>query len=252
MTLTTAPQSTRSGVRAVGITVLGAAVALALSGCADRVPALEEVWPEVSESTQNAESVSMDGVIAQDGRELVVDMAGQLDGSSYAGMVSMGEAEVDVIGNTEKTYMKPNAAFYEERGGADLQELVGGKWLELPAERDGYTMSGFWSSFSHGIPAADAFTDAEYTKELAEHEGNEVYKYTAMSGENGEPVTLYIDRDQRLVRVEVQQGESTDNTSASPSPAAETGTVTVNFSDWNAVEPVDMPDEAEVFALPGL
>lgn len=244
----------RNRYRVIGVTAVGAAAALALSGCGDQVPALEDVWPEVSESIQKAESVTIDGNIAQGGQDMSVTMSGQIDDSSYAGSVAMGEAQVEVVGNTETTYMKPNAAFYEEMGGAQLQDLVGEKWLEVPAEEDGFTMSNFWSSFSEDIPEADEFTDAEYTKELAEHDGAEVYKYSGTSAENGEPVTLYIDRDHRLVRVEVQQGESTDDASASPSasPAEDTGTGTVDFSDWNTVDPVEMPDEAEVFALPGM
>lgn len=246
----------RNRYRAVGITALGAAAALALSGCSDQVPALEDVWPEVSESIQNAESVMIDGNITQGGQDMSVTMSGQIDDSSYAGSVAMGEAQVEVVGNTETTYLKPNTAFYEEMGGAPLQDLVGEKWLEVPAEDDGFTMSNFWSSFSEDIPAADEFADSEYTTELVEHDGAEVYKYSGTSAENGEPVTLYIDRDHRLVRVEVQQGESGEDTSGSASPSAspaeDTGTGTVDFSDWNAVEPVDMPDEAEVFALPGM
>ena len=247
-------RTVRTRYRALGITALGAAAALALSGCGDQVPALEDVWPEVSESIQNAESVTIDGNIAQGGQDMSVTMSGQIDDSSYAGSVTMGEAQVEVIGNTETTYMKPNAAFYEEMGGAQLQDLVGEKWLEVPAEEDGFTMSTFWSSFSEDIPGADEFADSEYTKELVEHDGAEVYKYSGTSVENGEPVTLYIDRDHQLVRVEVEQSESTEGASASPSasPAGDTGTGTVDFADWNAVEPVDMPDEAEVFALPGL
>jgi hypothetical protein len=248
------------GFRVLGITALGAAAALTLSSCGNSVPALEEVWPEVNESIQNAQSVAIEGNVTQGGEDMAVNIAGQIDDSSYSGSVSMGEAHMDVIGDAENTYIKPNEAFFEQMGGAPLQELVGDKWLELPAEEGGFTMSTFWSSFSEDIPAADEFGDSEYTREAVDHNGEEVYKYSGTSTENGEPVAIYITKENQLVRVEVQQGkddssaESTDEASASPeaSPASDTGTGTVDFSDWDAVEPVEMPAKGEIFAVPGM
>lgn len=254
----TSHTTARRGSRVLGLSALGAVAALALSGCGDSVPALEDVWPEVSESIQNATSVAIEGNVVQGGQDMAVTMSGQIDDSSYSGSVSMDDAEVQVVGNAENTYMKPNGAFYEEMGGAALQDLVGDKWLEMPAEEGGFTMSAFWSSFSEEIPEADEFGDSEYTRELVDLDGQEVYKYSGTSAENGEPVTIYITQDNKLVRVEVEQGEDgasdepTAEGSASPSAGAETGTGTVDFSDWDAVEPVDMPAEDEVFAIPGM
>ena len=45
-----------------------------------------------------------------------------------------------------------------------------------------------------------------------------------------------------------ESGESSASASASP----DAGTGTVDFSDWDAVEPVDMPAQDEVFAVPGM
>lgn len=254
------PETTRShaaarrGFRALGVTALGAAAALTLSGCGTSVPPLEDVWPEVSESIQNAESVAIEGNVAQGDQDMSVTMSGQIDDSSYAGSVSMGEAQVQVIGNAENTYMKPNGVFYEEMGSAALRDLVGEKWLEVPAEDGGFTMSTFWSSFSEEIPAADEFGDSEYTREVVDHDGEEVYKYSGTSAENGEPVAIYVTKDNKLVRVEVEQGEdaSSENLSAEASASPDAGSGTVDFSDWDAVEPVDMPVQDEVFAIPGM
>ncbi|HRO30236.1 MULTISPECIES: hypothetical protein [Micrococcaceae] len=260
------PQTTSSHTpvrrrfRALGITALGAAAALTLSSCGTSAPALEDVWPEVSQSIQNAKSVAIEGNVTQGGQDMSVAMSGQIDDSSYSGSVSMGDAQVEVIGNAEKTYLKPNGAFYQEMGGAGLQELVGEKWLEMPAEDGGFTMSSFWSSVSEDIPGSDQFQDSEYTSEVVEHNGEEVYKYSGTSAENGEPVAIYITQENRLVRVEVDQagqgegGSADASTPASPQASAspDAGTGTVDFSDWDAVEPVDMPAKDEVFAVPGM
>lgn len=243
----------RRGRRVLGMGALGAVAALTLSGCGNGVPPLEDVWPEVSESIQNAQSVTIDGEVAQGGQDVSVTMSGQIDDSSYAGSLSMGEAQVEVIGDADYTYMKPNEAFYSEMGGAPLQDLVGEKWLQVPAE-DGFTMSTIWSSFSEDIPDADAFGDSDYTSEAVEHDGEEVYRYSGISVENGEPVALYVSKDNTLVRVEVEQGEAGEGQSgeATASPAADPGAGTVDFSDWDAVEPVEMPAEDDVFAVPGM
>lgn len=258
MPQTTSSHTTaRRGFRALGISALGAVAALTLSSCGNSVPALEDVWPEVSESIQNAKSVAIEGNVTQGGQDMAVAMSGQIDDSSYSGSVSMGESQVEVIGNAEDTYMKPNGAFYQEMGGAGLQDLVGEKWLQMPAEDGGFTMSTFWSSFSEDIPDSDEFGDSEYTSEIVDHDGEEVYKYSGTSAENGEPVAIYVTKENKLVRVEVEKADSADASpsapaSASPDAGSDAGTGTVDFSDWDAVEPVDMPAKNEVFAIPGM
>jgi hypothetical protein len=260
MPQTTSSHATaRRGFRTLGLTALGAVAALTLSSCGNSVPALEDVWPEVSESIQNAKSVAIEGNVTQGGQDMSVVMSGQIDDSSYSGSVTMGEAQVEVIGNAENTYMKPNGAFYHEMGGAGLQDLVGEKWLEMPAEDGGFTMSTFWSSFSEDIPGSDEFGDREYTSEVVDHNGEEVYKYSGTSAENGEPVAIYVTKDNKLVRVEVEKAESGEGepaesgeSSASASASPDAGAGTVDFSDWDAVEPVDMPAKDEVFAIPGM
>lgn len=245
----------RRPLRLVGIAALGAVAALTLSSCAgSEAPALEDVWPEVSESIENATSVAIDGSMTQDGRDLTVAISGQIDDSSYGGHIAMDGSEIDVVGNKEFTYMKPNAAFYEELGGAQLQDMVGDQWLEMPAEQGGFTMSSLWDSFTGEIPSADDFGESEYTAEVVDLNDEEVYKYTSTSEDSDEPVSVYISQDHQLMRVEAQGGTS-DEASASPSASPDdtsTGTGTMDFSQWDAVDPVDMPADEEIFEIPGM
>ncbi len=258
---TTAPTDRaahRRPLRAAAVASLGLAAALGLSACSGSgVPPLEEVWPEAHASIQEASSVSVDGSVAMGGQEMTVAIAGQIDDSSYAGNVTMGEVALEVIGDTEYTYMKPNTAFYEENGGTELQELVGDKWLQMPAEQGGFTMSSMWSAFMDDIPTAEDFGDTEYTSEKVELNGEEVHKYTGQDEENGNPVSVYLSQDNKLVRVETGVA-SGDEASASPSASAsgegseDVDSGVIDFSQWDAVEPVEMPAEAEVFAVPGM
>jgi hypothetical protein len=254
---TTSRRATRRG----GVAALGVAAALTLSSCGSGVPALEEVWPEVTTSIENATSVAIDGNVTQGGQDVAVAIAGQIDDSSYSGNVSMDEATVEVVGNTESTYMKPNTAFYEQLGSAPLQDLVGDKWLEMPAGQSEFTMSSFWESFKQEIPTAEEFGDADYTAEAVDLNGEEVYKYTGTNADTGEPVSVYVTQDNKLSRVEVTKAPAdgasegaTGSASASPSAeaSADTSTGAIDFSQWDAVEPVEMPAEGEIFAVPGM
>lgn len=256
----------RRPFRGMGLTALGGVAAVSLSACAGSgVPALEDVWPEAYASIDEATSVAVDGNVTQGGQEMTVSIAGQIDDSSYAGNVAMDGVAIEIIGNTENTYMKPNAAFYEQNGGSQLQDMVGDKWLEMPAGDGGFTMSTLWDSFISDIPAGDEFGTSDYTSEKAELDGEEVYKYTGSNEDTGKPVSVYLSQDNKLVRVEADSG-STDEASggsassdasepapesASESATAEPGSGTIDFSQWDAVEPVEMPAEDEVFAVPG-
>ncbi|QCU77780.1 hypothetical protein E7744_05890 [Citricoccus sp. SGAir0253] len=265
-----APRRTRGAVPTRGaIVAVLAAAGLALGGCSTRVPPLEEVWPEVSASIRDAGSVAIDGTIRRDGEEMTVDIAGQVDDSSYSGSLSVGEARVRVVGDAEHTYLKPNAAFYEALGGgAEVGEAVGDRWLRVPADEGGFTMSTFYSGFSEDLPDAAEFGESDYTSEVVRHDGEDVYRYTGMDARDGDPVTLYVSRDHRLLRVEVEGTDpsapssgsaSPSSGSASPSAGAvdpdaadlDGGSGTVEFSDWDAVEPVEMPAQDEVFTVPG-
>lgn len=246
------------------LTALGTAAALSLSACAGSgVPPLEDVWPEAYDSIQDATSVAVDGTVTQGGQEMTVSIAGQIDDSSYAGDVSMDGVAIEIIGDVENTYMKPNTAFYEQNGGAQLQEMVDEKWLRMPTSEGGFTMSTLWESFIEDIPAGDEFGHSDYTSESAELDGEQVYKYTGDNEDTGAPVSVYLSQDNRLLRVEAEtrpedgtSGSASPSATASASEAAASGSPegagsgTIDFSRWNAVEPVEMPTEDEVFAVP--
>lgn len=280
MTLTTtAPRPRRvsraRALRGWGLLALGTTAALSLSACSGAdVPPLEDVWPEAYASIEEATSVAVDGNVTQGGQEMTVSIAGQIDDSSYAGNVSMDGVAIEIIGNSENTYMKPNTAFYEQNGGAQLQDMVGEKWLRMPAGEGGFTMSTLWESFIGDIPAGDEFGNSDYTSEPTELDGEQVYKYTGSNEDTGAPVSVYLSQDNRLLRVEAQSGseggasgDSTPSTSPSDDPstspsattseasgsgsADESGAGTIDFSRWDAVEPVEMPAEDEVFVIPG-
>ncbi|WMY77686.1 hypothetical protein [Citricoccus sp. I39-566] len=272
---TAAPQPRRRPrrrtLRIWSLTLLGTAATLGVGACSGPgVPPLQDVWPEAYASVEDATSVAVEGGVAQSGQDIAVSMAGLLDGSSYAGNVAVDGVAIEIIGNTENTYLKPNTAFYEQNGGTQLQDMVGEKWLLTSADEDAFTLPNLWASVMEKIPAGDEFADADYTAEQAELDGEQVHKYTVSNEDTGRPVSVYLSQDNRLLRVEAESGPADSpsptaspsaTASGSPSPtaaessatgsAAESGTGTLDFSRWDAVEPVEMPAEDEVFAVPG-
>ncbi|NUL48349.1 hypothetical protein F7P69_24520 [Cellulosimicrobium funkei] len=244
------------------LTALGTAAVLGLGACSGSdVPPLEDVWPEAYASVEDATSVAVDGGVTQGGQDIAVSMAGQLDGSSYAGNVAVGGVAIEIIGNTENTYLKPNTAFYEQNGGTQLQDMVGDQWLLTSADEEAFTLPNLWASVMEKIPAGDEFADADYTAEQAELDGEQVHRYTVSHEDTGRPVSVYLSQDNRLLRVETESGpddgaSSSSSSATAPAPSAtgsadESGTGTLDFSRWDAVEPVEMPAEDEVFAVPG-
>lgn len=278
--ITTAPPQPRRRarhrtLRTWGLTALGTAAALGAGACSGPgVPPLEDVWPEAYASIEDATSVAVQGGVTQSGQDIAVSMAGQLDGSSYSGDVAVGGVAIEIIGNTENTYLKPNTAFYEQNGGTQLQDMVDDRWLLTSADEDAFTLPNLWASVLERIPAGEEFADADYTAEQAELDGEQVHRYTVSTEGTGRPVSVYLSQDNRLLRVETES-EPADSASPSASPsdspsatasgsssaaaaepsatgsADESGTGTLDFSRWDAVEPVQMPADDEVFAVPG-
>lgn len=223
--------------RVLSVTALGAIAALSLSGCASE-PALDQVWPEVRANIQNAESVTLQGTGVMDGEEMTVDVSGYTDDSFISGTITMGEIEMELLGDDENVYIKPNEALFEQMGGSVVSGLVGDNWIEAPAG-EALTMSDIYDSLREELPAEDSYGDAEYEVETVDRDGEEVYQYSGTLEDSDEPASLYIDQDDQLVRLETTPDEGDEQ-------------VAVDFSDWNAVEKTSMPAQEEIFSVPGL
>lgn len=249
--------------RLAGITALGAIAALSLSACGStapqsegtqpasaeqaatpdkvEVPKLEEIWPEVRENLQKATSVKIKGVLEQDGKDMSVDMAGQVDDSSYAGKITMEDFSMELIGDKTNTYIKPDAAFWEKQGGAAIGDMVGDKWIDSGQAAD-TSMSTFYKSFSEEAPEAEEFKGTTYTSEEVDHNGQKVFKYTGKDDDTGQPIVMLISQDKQLIRLETQEKGTDDKTSPS----------TIDFSEWNTVKPFEMPSKDEIADIPGM
>jgi hypothetical protein len=224
----------------VGLAVLGSS---ALAGCVPQPPQLSEVWPQVRQSVAEATSVRISGDVRQKGATIDVELAGALDDSSYAGRLVEQHGTVEVIGAGGTTYIRPDRAFVDSRGGSTFKEVDPDLWIPLPSGRDGsFSMSTFYDGFTSSLPEADAFDGQAPQSQTLRLDGEQVFKYSDVHAGDA-PVSLYINQDDELVRLEVEDpaGEAEDGPSG-----------TIDFRDWNEVPAAEAPPEDQVYARPGL
>lgn len=244
MTVTsTAASATRDVLRPaavlVGLAVLGGT---ALTGCVPDPPALSEVWPTVRASVNDATSVRVSGDVRQGEGTIDVELAGALDDSSYAGRLIQEEGTVEVVAADDTTYIRPDEAFVSAQGGTTFKDVDPDLWISLPTGREGaFSMSTFYEGFVSALPEADAFDGQEPQAQTLRLNGERVFKYSDVQSGDGQ-VSLYVNEDDELVRLEVDGGGQQKD-----GPAG-----TIDFREWNEVPPAQAPPEDQVYQRPGL
>lgn len=222
-----------------GLAVLGGS---ALTGCVPEPPPLAEVWPSVRASVDEATSVRVSGDVHQGEGTIDVELAGALDDSSYAGRLVEEEGTVEVIATDDTTFIRPDDEFVSAKGGETFKDVDPGLWISLPSGREGaFSMSTFYGGFVSALPEADAFDGQEPQAQTLRLDGERVFKYSDVDAGDGQ-VSLYINQDDELVRLEVDGGSGEKD-----GPAG-----TIDFRDWNEVPPAEAPPEDQVYQRPGL
>lgn len=230
--------SSRAAVLA-GLAVLGGT---ALTGCVPEPPPLSEVWPTVRDSVNDATSVRVSGEIRQGAGTVDVELAGALDDSSYTGRLLQEDGTVEVVAADDTTYIRPDEAFVAAQGGTTFNEVDPGLWIALPTGREGaFSMSTFYEGFVSALPEADAFDGHAPEAQTLRFGGERVFKYSDVDAGDGQ-VSLYINEDHELVRLEVEGRDQEKD-----GPAG-----TIDFRDWNEVPSAQAPPEDQVYQRPGL
>lgn len=214
----------------------------ALTGCVPEPPPLSEVWPSVRASVSDATSVRVSGDVRQGGGTVDVELAGALDDSSYTGRLIEEEGTVDVVAADDTTYIRPDEAFVSAQGGTTFKDVDPDLWISLPSGRDGaFSMSTFYEGLVSALPEADAFDGQEPQAQTLRLDGERVFKYSDVDTGDGQ-VSLYINQDDELVRLEVDADDQEKD-----GPAG-----SIDFREWNEVPPVEAPPEDQVYQRPGL
>lgn len=216
-----------------GVTLL-AGSSLALTACGGP-PNFDEVWPQTYENVENAESVSIafEGTNVESDETMSATFSGQLDDSNYEGHMSLGDIEYEVKTADGRTVMTANDAFYQESDSQALAELVGDSWFEAPSSDD-FTISSFFDSLTSDLDQDPTDEGEELEVEEVEEDGQNAYKYSGTA--DGDDLAITVTENNELLRMEANTDELDG---------------TVEFSNWNAVEPIEFPADEEIVTLPG-
>ncbi|MGO0575751.1 hypothetical protein [Ornithinimicrobium panacihumi] len=205
------------------------------------VPPLEEVWPQVMDNVESAESVdvTMGGVM--DGEELEVTLRGQLDDSNYEANVVMAQGEVSIVKADGSHFVQGDETFWAEAGGPGTESLAG-TWVQIPEDMgfaDAFSMASLWEDFISEIPRSTSDLQT-YSAVLTDLDGEPAYHYS-ISTEDAE-IWVAAEGEPYLLKVEL--GDSASN-------GAEQ--LRIEAKDWDAVEAIEAPEDATPIeeVLPG-
>ena len=233
---------------------LTAAVALSLSACtstpapgkaktsssstatsaATTAPTAATVYQLMRKSGAAAKSVHIRGAFTDKGQKLQIDIAGDRAGKNMRALVNDGNGQVEILTAEGNVYVKADAAYWTKNASAAVAKVAAGKYLKIPAGtgagdlKVGALLDGAFKN----LPLAGALQKVEAT----DVDGTPAYlladRLTPKEGQ------IYVSADGkatllRLVSTKVNAG-------------------TLDFSEWDAVQPMSPPPADQLVKIPGL
>lgn len=196
------------------------------------VPELADLWPEVMDLVDSAESLELSAGGVMNGADMSAQLRGQLDDSNYEVAVTNDGAAATVILADGVHYILGEEAFWSQSGAPD-PGLLADTWIEVPEEMglaDNFSMSSLWSDFRSAVPT-DPGDLRTSSAELGELDGEPAYHYE-IDGEDAQ-VWVAAEGEPYLLKVELT-GDSTPTGDA----------ITLEISDWNDVEEISAPEDS--------
>lgn len=221
----------------VAIALAGAA-SLGLTACGGP-PELDEISQNAAKKMEDATSVRMEleNVQTSDG-SVSGEVSGQLDDSNY-------EIQQDVTGgdkdyswervkvSEEEAYFKGDPEAYAANNAQALGELAADQWVPVTDADQQVGLATIYDQIVTGFSDGDFSGLKDVESEETDLDGEKVYLYTGKD-ESDQTVHVYYTENEELRRVEVENENSE--------------TEAVNFFDWNEVDAVTAPDDAEILS----
>jgi hypothetical protein len=214
---------------------LGMAAVLAACGGGFAEESPETILEETEKDMKALSSLRMEGEITSGEEELTFDMALDTNGDC-TGTMGVAGGQAEIISVDDRSYMKPDAAFWESFAGGvadQIQSVVGDKWVVMPGEQGDLSDMCDLDELLSDLGGEDAGkAEVEGTEEV---EGQETVKVSTETDE-GDPLTVWISTDDphHILKMEVTEGE-------------EPGTITL--SEFDEDIDVEAPSEDEVIDL---
>jgi hypothetical protein len=129
-----------SRISKLGLSIVGAAVALSLSACgsdggddfADQSAAT--IMDQAEKDTKALKSVTVVGTVTQDDGTLDIDLSAD-DKGTCTGTLGIGGGEAEVLSVGDAVYIRGDEAFWRSSAGDSADQvmaLLGDKWAKLP------------------------------------------------------------------------------------------------------------------------
>jgi hypothetical protein len=230
--------------RAAVLLPLSAGLVIGLGACGSPIPNASEIYPKTTETVRNAQSVAINGDIAEAGKTMTIDVSGARDGSNSLAKARQDEGEVTILTADDTSYLKADENFWVENAGEAaagmFTALAGDKWITVSdaSQFQEFTVGTILDSLLEDGPNEEDLKNL--TEKTAEDvDGQKAYKY---SGEKG-AVWIAAEGEPYLLKF---QGFK----DAADGEAANEGIVA--FTDWNNVAPHQAPAKDQTVTLPGL
>lgn len=244
--------------RVPALSALALAGVLALTGCgpaatgaatskasttttkAASKPAADVLYKQARESALAASSVHLKGDMMSDGEHLMLDLAGTKAGdvTGSVGAGAEGTFELRRVGGA--VYMRSTKEYWRKNAGAEVAQMIGNKYFKLPADAakgmDDLTVTSLLKSMFED-KSMPAFAKLTTKVEASTVNGQAAWVLSDRVG--GDEAHLYIAADDthHLLRVSMPTGKDKG---------------TMDFTEWDAVQPIAAPTASQIAKIPGM
>lgn len=234
----------------IGLAVAALGLATALTACSDDgggdggdfadSPA-EDIVAAAKADMGELKAVKVSGTVTSDGQEIKLDIQSSSEGNC-TGSIGVDGGTAELLGVDGVTWMKPDEAFWGQFAGGNVDEvlgLVGGKWVEIPAEGDSFDQFCDVDALLEEMLEDDEDDESKYsTQGTEELDGDDVVLVDNEDPEDGTSTGyVLVDEPHYLVKIEKTEGD-------------DTGSVT--FSEFNEEFDVEAPAADEIVDLGAL
>jgi hypothetical protein len=234
--------------------LVAAAVAVSLSGCitnnktdsakmgssqsatsaTKEVPTAKVLYDAMRKNLAAAKSVHIKGEINSAGKKLKIDIAGDRDGKNTKATMNDGTVGAELLTVGADTYIKADAAYWAKNGSPAIAKIAAGKYIKAPAGTGASDLKVgtlLDEVFTKELPLAGALQKVE----AADVAGVPAYLLTDKVGAANGKLYISADGQSNLLRIVSMNADSG----------------TLDFTDWNAVEPMTAPPSSQVVKIPG-
>ncbi|MGZ4628849.1 hypothetical protein [Oryzihumus sp.] len=203
-------------------------------------PSAEVLYSKARASALAASSVHLKGDMTSDGEHLLLDLAGTKAGdvTGSVGAGNEGTFELRRVGGT--VYLRSTKEYWKKNAGAEAAQMIGDKYVKLPADAaegmDDLTVTSLLKSMFED-KSMPAFAKLTTRVEAGTVNGQDAWVLSDRVG--GDDAKLYIAADEthHLLRVSVPTGKDKG---------------TMDFTEWDAVNPITTPAASQVAKIPGM